>query len=77
MFSDNAMEAVLHSSRRCDWCGTVCSGKVYRFSEKNFPEQVACSPSCYEGVVARAIGSPVFVAPRAKNLRDACSRRRP
>ncbi len=77
MLSNDAIDAVLGRSKRCDWCGTVFNGKVYHFREKNFPEHFACSPSCYEGAVARAIGSPVFSAPPAMNLRDACSRRRP
>lgn len=67
-------ESAPHHVTRCDCCGTACSGKVYRFREKHFPEQVACSRSCYEIAFASAIASPIFTAPRAKSLRNVFAR---
>ena len=73
----DAAPAEFLGPRRCDWCGSICSSRTYHFDEKNFPEHFACSPSCYAGVVARAISSPVFTAPPTMNLREAHVRRRP
>jgi hypothetical protein len=58
---------------QCDYCGGPINKKVYHFHETRFPERFACSPSCYDAVVARTIGSAIFVAPRAMNLRERLS----
>jgi hypothetical protein len=59
---------------QCDCCGRDFGDRVFTFKEKNFPERSACSRSCYDIVVARAIGSAIFIAPPAMNLRQKLSK---